>query len=300
MNTEEQLNRHYPDGEPIAVIGYAGRFPDAADSDAYWANLLAGRECNRQFSRRELLDAGISAAVIDDPAYVPCGTVVPGADTFDAELFGYSRQEAELIDPQQRLFLQIAWHALEHAGYAPGLCRTRPGYSVRDGSAPTLGREAIDIAGVAHVRSLQSLMGNDKDYVATRVAYKLNLHGPAISVQTACSSSLVAIHMACESLRAGECDMAIAGGVAVSFPQVSGYLYQPGMIFSPDGHCRPFDVQAGGTYSGNGAAAVVLRRLPDALRDGDPIAALVPGAPSTTTAAGRSVIPRRPQRGSAR
>ncbi|WP_421533536.1 SDR family NAD(P)-dependent oxidoreductase [Morganella morganii] len=278
MNTEEQLNRHYPDGEPIAVIGYAGRFPDAADSDAYWANLLAGRECNRQFSRRELLDAGISAAVIDDPAYVPCGTVVPGADTFDAELFGYSRQEAELIDPQQRLFLQIAWHALEHAGYAPGAVPHKTGVFGSGRISTYPGREAIDIAGVAHVRSLQSLMGNDKDYVATRVAYKLNLHGPAISVQTACSSSLVAIHMACESLRAGECDMAIAGGVAVSFPQVSGYLYQPGMIFSPDGHCRPFDVQAGGTYSGNGAAAVVLRRLPDALRDGDPIAALVPGS----------------------
>ncbi|THF65005.1 SDR family NAD(P)-dependent oxidoreductase [Pseudothauera nasutitermitis] len=272
------LNRHYPEGEPIAVIGHACRFPEAADSEAYWANLVAGRECNRRFSRQELLDAGIPAATIDDPAYVPRGTVVADADAFDAELFGYSRQEAELIDPQQRLFLQIAWHALEHAGYAPRAVPHKTGVfgACRISTYP--GREAINLAEVAHVRSLQSLMGNDKDYVATRVAYKLGLRGPAVTVQTACSSSLVATHMACESLRAGECGMAIAGGVAVSFPQVSGYLYQPGMIFSPDGHCRPFDAQAQGTYAGNGVAAVVLRRLSDALRDGDPVVAVVLGS----------------------
>lgn len=278
MNIEELLNHHYPDCEPIAVIGYASRFPEAADSDAYWANLVAGRECNRQFSRQELLDAGIPASVIDDPAYVPHGTVVPDADAFDAELFGYSRQEAELIDPQQRLFLQMAWHALEHAGYAPKAVPHKTGVFGSGRISTYPGREAINIAEVAHVRSLQSLMGNDKDYVATRAAYKLDLRGPAMTVQTACSSSLVATHMACESLRSGECDMAIAGGVAVSFPQVSGYLYQQGMIFSPDGHCRPFDAQAQGTYGGNGVAAVVLRRLSDALRDGDPIAAVVLGS----------------------
>lgn len=278
MNIEELLNHHYPDCEPIAVIGYASRFPEAADSDDYWSNLVAGRECNRQFSRQELLDAGIPASVIDDPAYVPRGTVVPDADAFDAELFGYSRQEAELIDPQQRLFLQMAWHALEHAGYAPKAVPHKTGIFGSGRISTYPGREAINIAEVAHVRSLQSLMGNDKDYVATRAAYKLDLRGPAMTVQTACSSSLVATHMACESLRSGECDMAIAGGVAVSFPQVSGYLYQQGMIFSPDGHCRPFDAQAQGTYGGNGVAAVVLRRLSDALRDGDPIAAVVLGS----------------------
>ncbi|NMG02877.1 beta-ketoacyl synthase N-terminal-like domain-containing protein, partial [Azoarcus taiwanensis] len=278
MNIEERLKQHYPDCEPIAVIGHASRFPDAADSDAYWANLLAGRECSRQFSRQELLDAGIPASVIDDPAFVPRGTVVPDAEAFDAELFGYSRQEAELLDPQQRLFLQMAWHALEHAGYAPRAVPHKTGVfgSARISTYP--GREAINIAEVAHVRSLQSLMANDKDYVATRAAYKLDLRGPALSVQTACSSSLVATHLACESLRSGECDMAIAGGVAVSFPQVSGYLYQQGMIFSPDGHCRPFDAQAQGTYGGNGVAAVVLRRLSDALRDGDPVVAVVLGS----------------------
>ncbi|WP_220701755.1 type I polyketide synthase [Brenneria goodwinii] len=278
MNIEELLSRYYPDCEPIAVIGHASRFPEAEDSEAYWANLVAGRECCRPFSRQELLDAGIPATVIDDPAYVHRGTVVADADAFDAELFGYSRQEAELIDPQQRLFLQIAWHALEHAGYAPRAVPHKTGVFSAGRISTYPGREAINLAEVAHVRRLQSLMGNDKDYVATRVAYKLDLRGPAMTVQTACSSSLVATHMACESLRSGECDMAIAGGVAVSFPQASGYLYQQGMIFSPDGHCRPFDAQAQGTYSGNGVAAVVLRRLADALRDGDPVAAVVLGS----------------------
>ncbi|SHI25551.1 type I polyketide synthase [Pollutimonas bauzanensis] len=278
MNIKELLNQHYPDGEPIAVIGYACRFPEAEDADAYWANLVAGRECNRRFSRQELLDAAIPATTVDNPAYVPSGTVVADADAFDAELFGYSRQEAELIDPQQRLFLQIAWHALEHAGYAPRAVPHKTGVFGAGRISTYPGREAIDIAEVAHVRSLQSLMGNDKDYVSTRVAYKLDLRGPAVTVQTACSSSLVATHMACESLRAGECGMAIAGGVAVSFPQVSGYLYQQGMIFSPDGHCRPFDALAQGTYAGNGVAAVVLRRLSDALRDGDPVSAVVLGS----------------------
>ncbi|MFJ5483609.1 polyketide synthase [Pectobacterium actinidiae] len=278
MNIDELLNHYYPDCEPIAVIGHASRFPEAEDSEAYWANLVAGRECSRLFSRQELLDAGLPAAVIDDPAFVPRGTVVADADAFDAELFGYSRQEAELIDPQQRLFLQIAWHALEHAGYAPRAVPHKTGVFGAGRISTYPGREAINLAEVAHVRSLQSLMGNDKDYVATRVAYKLNLRGPAMTVQTACSSSLVATHMACESLRSGECDMAIAGGVAVSFPQVNGYLYQQGMIFSPDGHCRPFDVQAQGTYGGNGVAAVVLRRLADALRDGDPVVAVVLGS----------------------
>ena len=278
MNIEERLNQHYPDCEPIAVIGHACRFPEAADSEAYWDNLLAGRECSRQFSRQELLDAGIPASVINDPAFVPRATVVPDAESFDADLFGYSRKEAELIDPQQRLFLQIVWHALEHAGYAPRAAPHKTGVFGSGRISTYPGREAINIAKAAHVRNLQSLMGNDKDYVATRAAYKLDLRGPALSVQTACSSSLVATHLACESLRSGECDMAIAGGVAISFPQVSGYLYQPGMIFSPDGHCRPFDAQAQGTYGGNGVAAVVLRRLSDALRDGDPVVAVVLGS----------------------
>lgn len=270
--------RHYPDCEPVAVIGHSCRFPESDDCEAFWRNLVEGRELSRRFSRQELLDAGLPAATVDAPNFVGVGTVVRDADAFDAELFGYSRQEAESIDPQQRLFLHIVWHALEHAGYAPRDVPHKTGVfgSARISTYP--GREPLRIAEVAQVKGLQSLMGNDKDYVATRVAYKLNLRGPAITVQTACSSSLVAVHMACESLRAGECDMAVAGAVAISFPQQAGYLHQPGMIFSTDGRCRPFDAQAQGTFAGNGIGAVVLRRLADALRDGDPIIAVVLGS----------------------
>ncbi|KVK87314.1 type I polyketide synthase [Burkholderia sp. MSMB1498] len=272
------LATHYPHGEPIAVIGHACRFPEADDSDAFWRNLLAGAECSRRFTRQEMLDAGLDAATIDAPNFVNVGTVVRDADAFDAALFGHSRQEAESIDPQQRLFLQIVWHALEHAGYAPRNVAHRTGVfgSARVSTYP--GQEPLRIAEVAQVKGLQSLMGNDKDYVATRVAYKLNLRGPALAVQTACSSSLVAAHLACESLRSGECDMAVAGGVAVSFPQHAGYLHQPGMIFSPDGRCRPFDADAQGTFAGNGVGAIVLRRLGDALRDGDPVVAVLLGS----------------------
>ncbi|CAD0330451.1 type I polyketide synthase [Xanthomonas hortorum] len=272
------VTQHYPGCDPVAVIGHAGRFADAPDNEALWHNLVNGQACSHHFSRQQLLDAGLPASTVDAPNFVGVGSVVADADAFDADLFGYSRQEAESIDPQQRLFLQIAWHALEHAGYAPRQVPHKTGVfgSARVSTYP--GKEPLRIAEVAQVKRLQSLMGNDKDYVATRAAYKLNLHGPAISVQTACSSSLVAVHMACESLRAGECDMAVAGGVAVSFPQHSGYLHQPGMIFSPDGLCRPFDAQAQGTFGGNGAGAVVLRRLADALRDGDPIVAVVLGS----------------------
>ncbi|MGG1953393.1 type I polyketide synthase [Ralstonia solanacearum] len=272
------LAAHYPDCEPIAVIGHACRFPEADDSDAFWHNLLAGKAGSRRFTRQELLDAGLDAATIDAPNFVNVGTVVRDADAFDATLFGYSRQEAESIDPQQRLFLQIVWHALEHAGHAPRSVPHRTGVfgSARVSTYP--GKAPLRIAEVAQVKGLQSLMGNDKDYIATRVAYKLNLRGPALSVQTACSSSLVAVHLACESLRAGECDMAVAGGAAVSFPQQAGYLHQPGMIFSPDGCCRPFDADAQGTFAGNGVGAVVLRRLGDALRDGDPVVAVLLGS----------------------
>ncbi|NWB89993.1 type I polyketide synthase [Pseudomonas agarici] len=269
------LEALYGASEPIAVIGLACRFPGARDSNEYWQNLLAGRECSRRFSREELLAAGLEPALIDHPDFVNVAAVIDAADQFDATLFGYSRQEAESIDPQQRLFLQTVWHALEHAGFAPREVPHKTGVfaSARMSTYPA--REQIRVTEVAQVRGLQALMGNDKDYLATRAAYKLNLRGPAITVQTACSSSLVAVHMACESLRSGECGMAVAGGVAVSFPQQAGYRYQPGMIFSPDGRCRPFDAGAQGTFAGNGVGAVTLRRLEDALRDGDPVLAVL-------------------------
>lgn len=272
---DASIAQRYPDCEPVAVIGYACHFPEAPDGETFWRNLLEGRECSRRFTREALLAAGLDTAIIDDPCYVNIGTVLDNADCFDATLFGYSRQEAESIDPQQRLFLQAVWHALEHAGYAPGAVPHKTGVFASSRMSTYPGREALNVTEVAQVKGLQSLMGNDKDYIATRAAYKLNLHGPALSVQTACSSSLVAVHLACESLRAGESDMAVAGGVALSIPQQAGYRYQPGMIFSPDGHCRPFDASAEGTWAGNGLGCVVLRRLKDALLSGDPIIAVI-------------------------
>lgn len=269
------LDALYGASEPIAVIGLACRFPGARDSHEYWQNLLAGRECSRRFSREELLVAGLDPALIDHPDFVNVAAVIDAADQFDATLFGYSRQEAESIDPQQRLFLQTVWHALEHAGFAPREVPHKTGVFASSRMSTYPGREQIRVTEVAQVKGLQALMGNDKDYLASRAAYKLNLRGPAITVQTACSSSLVAVHLACESLRSGECNMAVAGGVAVSFPQQAGYRYQPGMIFSPDGRCRPFDASAQGTFAGNGVGAVTLRRLEDALRDGDPILAVL-------------------------
>ncbi|MDF0732205.1 SDR family oxidoreductase [Pseudomonas entomophila] len=265
----------YGTSEPIAVVGLACRFPEAHDSHQFWLNLLAGRECSRRFSRDELLAAGLDPALVDHPDFVNVASTVERPEYFDATLFGYSPQEAESIDPQQRLFLQTVWHALEHAGFAPREVPHKTGVFASGRLSTYPGREAIRVTEVAQVKGLQALMGNDKDYLASRAAYKLNLRGPAITVQTACSSSLVAVHMACESLRSGECAMAVAGGVAVSFPQQAGYRYQPGMIFSPDGRCRPFDADAQGTFAGNGVGAVVLRRLDDALRDNDPILAVL-------------------------
>ncbi|WFQ80453.1 amino acid adenylation domain-containing protein [Xenorhabdus sp. SF857] len=272
------LTPHYDNCDPIAVIGLACRFPQAPDSDTFWHNLQHGVECTKTLSRQTLLDAGISPELIESENFVNQAAILENAEQFDASLFGYSRQEAEMLDPQQRLFLQTAWHALEHAGYAPRHVPLKTGVfgSSRISTWPSWSQFAMTDAG--KVKGLQALMSNDKDYLATRTAYKLNLKGPALTVQTACSSSLVAVHMACENLRSGECDMALAGGVAVSFPQESGYLYQPGMIFSPDGHCRPFDSQANGTYGGNGVGIVVLKRLSDALRDGDPIMAVLRGS----------------------
>ncbi len=288
VDIDARIADHFPNAEPIAVIGHACRFPEAPDSEAFWRAIVAGQVCSRRFARAELLAAGWDAATIDAPDFVPVGTVIADADTFDAELFGYSPQEAEMIDPQQRLFLQLAWHALEHAGHAPRNVPHRTGVfgAARVSTYP--GREPLNLAEVGQVRGLQSLMGNDKDYVATRVAYKLNLRGPALSIQTACSSSLVAVHLACESLRSGECDMALAGGIAVSFPQAGGYRHQPGMIFSLDGQCRPFDAAADGTFPGNGGAAVTLRRLADALRDGDPVVAIIAGSAINNDGGGKA------------
>ncbi|MFF8772661.1 SDR family NAD(P)-dependent oxidoreductase [Kitasatospora sp. NPDC015120] len=265
--------------DQIAIVGMAGRFPGAPDVDAFWRNLEEGRESIAVLSGEELRASGVDPGVSGRDGYVPAKGVLEGADRFDAAFFGYSPREAEIMDPQHRVFLECAWEALESAGCVPEAFEGRIGVFAGAGLNTyllhnvTANRRVFDSAG-----PYQTMLASDKDFLATRVAYKLGLTGPALSVQTACSTSLTAVHLACQSLLNGECDLALAGGVSIGSPLEQGYQYEPGGILSPDGHCRPFDAAAGGTVPGNGAGVVVLRRLADARRDGDTVDAVVLGS----------------------
>jgi len=264
--------------EPIAIIGMAGRFPGAADVEAFWANLCAGRESIHRFAPGEL-DPSIPIALRADPAYVPARGVLDGVELFDAGFFGITPLEAQLLDPQHRHFLEMSWHALEHAGYVP---EAAPGpigifggmYNATYFQRHLAPRPEV----VSRLGELAVMLDNEKDYVTSRVAHRLGLTGPAVSVQTACSTSLVATALAMDSLRNGGCDVALAGGVAITCPPSSGYFFQDGSMASPDGHTRTFDAKAGGTVFSDGVAVVVLRRLSDAIADGDPIYAVLLGA----------------------
>lgn len=263
-------------GLEVAVIGMAGRFPGAPDLDTFWRNLLAGQESIRFFGDEELLAAGVDPALASDPNYIPARGILGCADRFDASFFGYSPKEAALMDPQQRLFLETAWNAMEDAGYLGRTYRGRVGVfaSVGFNSYLVLNLQ-VNPRFMQGEDGPQAMLSNDKDFLATRVSYKLNLTGPSVVVQSACSSSLTALHLACQSLIAGEADLQIAGGVTVRVPEQTGYLYQDGMIHSPDGRCRPFDQEAAGTVAGNGIGVVILKRLEDALADRDLIYAVI-------------------------
>ncbi len=263
----------------IAVIGMAGRFPGADDLDAFWQVLKEGKESVTHFSKEQLKEAGVPDELLNDPAYVRTRGTISDPDGFDAFLFDYSPSEAEIIDPQQRVFLETVWQALEHGGYNPysygGLIGLFAGMSMNT----YLYRYLLQKGGqIGTAEGYQLAIGNDKDFLTTRVSYKLNLRGPSLDLQTACSTSLVAIHVACQNLLNFSCDMALAGGVSVTMPQEQGYLYQEGMILSPDGHCRAFDAKAGGTISGNGVGVVLLKRMEDAIADGDTIHAVIKGS----------------------
>ncbi|HEX8282688.1 MAG TPA: type I polyketide synthase [Pyrinomonadaceae bacterium] len=263
----------------IAIIGMAGRFPGARDLEKFWLLLRDGVEAIRFFTDEELLEGGVPAEALRDPAYVRAAPVLDGVELFDAPFFGFSPKQAELTDPQHRLFMECAWEALEHAGYAPNRVPETTGvFAGSSISYYLLSNLYPSLKWQASVGALPAIIGNDKDYVATHVSYKLNLSGPSISVQTACSTSLVAVHLACQSLLNGECDVALAGGVTVRTPQRAGYLYVEGGILSPDGHCRAFDARAGGTVFGSGVGVVVLKRLADALAAGDDVHAVVKGS----------------------
>jgi amino acid adenylation domain-containing protein/non-ribosomal peptide synthase protein (TIGR01720 family) len=263
--------------EPIAIVGMAGRFPGAGTIEDFWDNLRRGVESIRFFDAAELAAAGVPAELLADPRYVRARGVVADADKFDAGLFGYTPREAEIMDPQQRVFLECAWEALEHAGCDPEQFAGPIGVFAGTGFNSYLRLLASDPA-LADYNAVQLGIASDKDFLATRVAYKLNLRGPSLAVQTACSTSLVAVHIACRSLQSGDCAVALAGGVRISVPQESGYQFQEGSILSPDGRCRVFDAGARGTVSGNGAAIVVLKRLADAIADGDTIHAVIVGS----------------------
>jgi acyl transferase domain-containing protein len=260
----------------VAIIGMSARFPGAPDIQQFWKKLQAGESMLSTLSDVELRAAGVDEAALADPAYVRRGGKLEDAENFDAKFFGFSRREAEITDPQHRVFLEAAWEALEDSGYT--------GESDHIGVFAGVSINSYFFQLMSHPDVLQSaggyqlMLSNDKDFMATRVAYKLNLRGPAVVVQTACSTSLAAVHLACQNILADECGMALAGGVCIPFPQGAGYPYIPGMILSPDGYCRPFDKDAKGTVPGRGAGVVVLKRYSRALKDGDSIYAVIRGS----------------------
>ncbi|WP_405606512.1 SDR family NAD(P)-dependent oxidoreductase [Streptomyces sp. NBC_00076] len=279
-----------PEGQ-VAVVGMAGRFPGAPDLDAYWRMVAEGRPAVRDLSDAELRRSGVDEAWIGHRDYVKAAAVLDDIDRFDASFFDMSPREAAVLDPQHRLFLETCWHALEHAGLlTPDAGPSHVGVfggagGVMAGYLPEVlrasGRLPDPTASVEH-------LGVDKDFLATRVSYKLHLTGPALTVQTACSTSMVAVHLACQSLLNGECSVALAGGVTVRVPAAAGYFHREGGILSPDGRCLPFDENASGTLFGSGVAAAVLKPLEDALRDGDTVYATILGTAVNNDGGGKA------------
>ena len=263
----------------IAIIGMAGRFPGADDVGELWRNLRDGLSAVRALTDEELLAAGVDPAALSHPGLVKAIAMPRGFDRFDATFFGISHREAELMDPQQRLLLEVAWQALEDAGYVgeayPGPIGVFAGAST---STYLLYQVMANPAALAAFDPLHIELGNSGDYVATRLSHKLGLTGPSFHIQSACSTGLVALHTACQSLLAEGCDMALAGGASINVSQLRGYMYQEGGIVSPDGLCRTFDARAQGSIVGSGAGMVVLKRMADAVADGDAIRAVIRGS----------------------
>jgi acyl transferase domain-containing protein len=263
----------------VAVIGFAGRFPGARNTDEFWQNLRDGVESISFFTTEELIGSGVEEDQFGAPEYVPAKAILEGVELFDAAFFDFSPREAEMLDPQHRVMLECAVEAFEHAGYDPERFKGRIGVyaGVSSGSyldANLSSHEEL----IERVGPYQVDIGNHAEFVPTTISFKLNLKGPSINIQTACSTSLVAVHVACQSLLNGECDMALAGGGSITFPHKEGYYYQEAGILSPDGHCRAFDADAQGTVGGEGAGVVVLKRLVDALEAGDTIHAVIKGS----------------------
>ncbi|HEY2392077.1 MAG TPA: beta-ketoacyl synthase N-terminal-like domain-containing protein [Candidatus Angelobacter sp.] len=263
----------------IAIIAMAGRFPKAPTLEQFWQNLAQGIEAVSFFSDEELLASGVSPSSLQRENYVRARNVLEDVEFFDAGFFGYTAREAMLLDPQQRVFLQTAWEVLERGGYDPEHYESAIGVFAGSSRESYLWNNINENQETRNsISDYQKMIDNNRDFLATRVSYKLSLKGPSVVVQTACSTSLVAVHMACQSLLNYECDMALAGGVSISFPQKAGNFYQEGGILSQDGHCRAFDIRAQGCVGGDGCGVVLLKRLSDALEDRDQICAIIRGS----------------------
>lgn len=277
MQTQPEMTDHT---RSIAIIGMACRFPGARNLEAFRRNLAAGIESITFFSDSELLNAGVEKTLIERTNYVKAAPMLEDIDQFDAAFFQYSQRDAEIMDPQHRLFLECAWEALEHAGHAG--TRHDCAIGVFGGGGSLMGSYLVSESHINHQAigpiAGREHIGNDKDHLCTTVSYKLNLRGPSVTVQTACSTSLVAVHLACQSLLNGECEMALAGGVTIRVPQGQGYLYEEGGVFSPDGHCRAFDAEGKGTIFSSGVGLVVLKPVKQAIADGDSILAVIRGS----------------------
>ena len=265
----------------IAIIGMAGRFPGAPDLAAFWQNLVDGKDTITRFPAAHAEARNVAATA---PDFIAARGILDDVAMFDADYFGVSPREAERMDPQHRIFLEACSNALEDAGYVsqdyPGEIGLFAGCSLNTYLLANLAHDRAfldELTGNYQVGEFTTALGNDKDFLTTRAAYKLNLRGPVVSVQSACATSLVAICQAAQALLTYQCDMALAGGVSVTFPQARGHVYQEGGIVSNDGHCRPFDAQATGTVFGHGVGVVLLKRLDEAVRDGDHITAVIRG-----------------------
>jgi acyl transferase domain-containing protein/surfactin synthase thioesterase subunit/acyl carrier protein len=272
----------------IAIIGLSCRLPGAVTTEEYWKNLCEGVESVTFFTDQELAAAGVDPPLLANPSYVKAAPVLRNVEMFDASFFGYSPKDAALMDPQQRLFLEVCWEACENAGYDPAALPGRVGVlSTGGGVVSSYLLAKLHHAELPGQTASLPHINNDKDFLSTRVSFKLNLTGPSFTIQSACSSSLVAIHQACQNLRFNECDMMLAGGSVVRIPQVAGYLAEKRNLHSLDGHCRPFDAVGQGTIFGSGVGAVLLKPLPRAVADRDHIYAVIKGTAANNDGAGK-------------
>lgn len=262
----------------IAIIGMIGRFPEANNVEAFWENLRKGVESVRFFDHDQLNSMGIDEHLLDNPKFVAADAVLDDIDLFDARFFNMSPREAEITDPQHRLFLEAAWELMERSGYAPQKYKGRVGVYAGAALSGYMMRNLKSNPGlIERLGTFKIMLANDKDFLSTKVSYQMGFTGPSINVNTLCSSSAVAIHLAAEALLNHQCDLAMAGGVSLQITRNEAFFYQEGKIGSPDGHCRAFDERAAGTVSGSGLGIIALRRLEDAIADGDNILAVLKG-----------------------